>query len=102
MGCKGETQMTISDRPALGRRIKRLFHEDRPALIRLLSLAPHDRWIIYARAWLMAMDDPPADIERVIPGILFVWSQLVREYNAATHHNTDRIGKAGRTPRARE
>lgn len=77
--------MTDLDMPALGRRIKRLFHEDRPALIRLLSVTPHDRWVAYARAWLLVMDNPPADIDRVIPGILFVWAQLVREYKGRTN-----------------
>lgn len=81
------------DAPAIGRTIKRLFHEDRPALIRMLSLAPISRWHIYARAWLMVLGvSDEATIRATIPGIIFVWSQLVREYNAARHDTPDQAG----------
>jgi hypothetical protein len=48
-------------------------------------------WRQYARAWLLELGaEDEATINETIPGILFVWTQLVREYNnAQLHRNPD-------------
>ena len=77
----------MTNSPAIGRTIKRLFHEDRPALIRMLSLVPPTIWRNYAHAWLLALGaTDETTISETTPGILFVWAQLVREYNNAQHN----------------
>lgn len=91
--------MTTLDTPAIGRKIKRLFHEDRAELIEALSAVSHPIWRFWARAWLLEIgvtDD--ATINATIPGIIFVWAQLVKEHNAERHHNPDRLGETGQPP----
>ena len=86
----------MTNSPAIGRTIKRLFHEDRPALIRMLSLVPPMIWRQYARAWIMELGaTDEATISETTPGILFVWAQLVREYNNAQRFNSDQPIEGG-------
>lgn len=76
--------MTNLDSPAIGRKIAHLMHNDRSALISILRVTLPSCWPTLASAYLAALgctDD--CDQQATVPGVLFVWSQLVKEYEHA-------------------
>lgn len=85
------------DSPAIGRKIKLLMHHDRAGLIAILSGTRREHWPILATGYLLGQTDV-ADRQSTLPGVLYVWDQLVKEYNAAQH--SDRPSDFDRKSRA--
>lgn len=74
--------MTNLDNPAVGRKIVYLMRNDRSALIKILSGTLPSCWPTLASAYLAALGCTEAtDRQATVPGVLFVWSQLVKEYD---------------------
>lgn len=74
--------MTHLDSPAVGRKIAYLMHHDRAALVAILSGTLPSCWPDLASAYLQALGCTEAtERQATIPGVLFVWSQLVKEYD---------------------
>jgi hypothetical protein len=69
--------MTDLDTPAIGHKIARLMHDNRPALVKLLSGTDRDLWPQLARAYLLAIG--ATDFDQTIPAVLYVWGQLTKE-----------------------
>lgn len=80
--------MSELDSPAIGRKIKHLMHNDRSALIRILSGTRREFWPLLATGYLIELGQTEqADRQPTLPGVLYIWEQLVKEYNAAHHFN---------------
>lgn len=87
------------DSPAIGRKIKHLMHEDRNTLIAILSGTRRENWPQLATGYLIALGQTEqADRQPTIPGVLYVWDQLVKEHNATQH--SDRSPDFDRKSRA--
>lgn len=77
--------MSDLDSPAIGRKIAYLHHHDRPALIRILAAAPRHTWQSLATAYIAAIGQTCDMIDRelAVPGVLYIWEQLVKEQEQA-------------------
>lgn len=90
--------MSDLDTPAIGRKIKHMMHYDRAALIRILSGTRRENWPALATGYLIALGQTEqADRQPTIPGVLYVWEQLVKEHNAAQHHRSPDFDRQSRT-----
>ena len=91
--------MSELDSPAIGRKIKHLMHYDRATLIAILSGTRRENWSALATGYLIELGQTEqADRQPTLPGVIYVWEQLVREYNAAQH--SDRPSDFDRKSRA--
>ena len=74
--------MTDLATPAIGRKIVRHMHDNRPALVKLLSGTDRDLWSQLAHAYLLALG-VAGDIEPYVPSILYIWDHLTKEQEEA-------------------
>lgn len=73
--------MSDLNSPAVGRKIVHLMHHDRAELVAILSGTLPSCWPDLASAYLQALGC--TELKETIPGVLFVWNQLVKEYEHA-------------------
>ena len=78
--------------PAIGRKIAYLHHHDRPALIRILAAAPRHTWQPLAVAYIAHIGQTCDVIDRqlAVPGVLYIWEQLVKEQEKANGKEANR------------
>jgi len=81
--------MTSLDSPAIGRKIVYLMHHDRTGLIVILAGTLPSCWPDLAGAYLQALGQTEAtERQATIPGVLFVWQQLIKESHPNAHRTT--------------
>jgi len=72
------------DDSAIGRKIDRLMHEDRQTLIDILGGVRRQYWPKLAHAYLAALGiDSQESRNPIVPGVIYVWSQIMKEAHNA-------------------
>jgi hypothetical protein len=65
--------------PAIGRKLARLFATDRAAAVAILAGTHSIYWEALALSYLAALGIDEGSRATIVPGVLYVWQQLVKE-----------------------